>query len=43
MRLAALLPPQPYRPLGTAARWIAVPERSRPFANGGSSGSLVLT
>jgi hypothetical protein len=43
MRLAALLLPQPFGPLGTAAGWIAVPERRRPFANGRSSGSLVLT
>jgi len=43
MRLAALLPRQPYGPLGTAAGWIAVPERRRPFPNGPSSGSLVLT
>ena len=27
MRLAALLPPQPYGPVGTAAAWSAVPKR----------------
>src|SRR5664279_15654 len=42
MHLAVLLQPQPYGPLGTAARWIAVPECRRPFANGRRSGGPVL-
>ena len=43
MHLAVLLQPQPYGPLGTAARWIAVPECRHPFANGRCSGGPVLT
>ena len=39
MRLAALLPPQPYDRLGTAAGWIAVPRTSSP-APGRSGGGV---
>src|ERR1035437_1156602 len=41
-RWAAQLPPHPYCPLGTAAGWIAVPERRGPLPNSRSSGNPVL-
>ena len=42
MRLAALLPPQPYGPVGTAAGWSAVPERRSPVPNGPAAEVLFL-